>query len=176
LREDAFAEVSMERWHCARTTHERHQAEKEQHFEPFINATARSSSHPFDAGTARLPRHLGSRRLRRPAPATAFPSPARNTASRADDDSRQAIVECDAARSGRSETDLATTRDGAGPFTRRGGGLAGFSIEDSTGALDHPLRARARGRSESALRLRLCGRCHSIPLTGRTENFLVGRP
>jgi len=56
-------------------------------------------------------------------------------------------------------------------------GVAGLSIEDSTGDADHPLRSI----EDSVARLQAARRAidesgHDVMLVGRAENFFVGRP
>ena len=137
---------------------------------------------PWDAGTARLLAHLGFEALATTSAGYAFSVGQRdNTIGR---DQMMAHVAALV-----SATDLPVSADlengfGDSPETvaetirlAAAQGLAGGSIEDSTARPDHPIYEhelaveRVRAAAEAA---------HALPfpftLTGRAENFLVGRP
>lgn len=137
---------------------------------------------PWDAGTARILAHLGFEALATTSAGYAFSLGQRDNTIGRDPMMRHvaAIV---------SATDLPVSADLENGFGDRpetvaetiglaaAAGVVGGSIEDSTGRPEHPLydlkqaAERVRAASEAA---------RSLPfpfvLTGRAENFLVGKP
>lgn len=137
---------------------------------------------PFDAGTARLLAHLGFEALATTSAGYAFSLGQRdNTVGR-----EQMMVHAAAIVAATSLPVSADLENGFGddPETvaetirlAAAAGLAGCSIEDSTGRAGDPIYEHAN----AVERMRAAAEAaHALPfpftLTGRAENFLVGRP
>jgi len=137
---------------------------------------------PFDAGTARLLAHLGFEALATTSAGYAF-----SVGQRDNTIGRDRMMEHVAAIV--SATELPVSADLENGFGDRpeivaetirlaaAAGVAGASIEDSTGRTDAPLYEyehavqRVRAAAEAARSLPF-----PFTLTARAENFLVGRP
>ena len=137
---------------------------------------------PFDAGTARLLEHLGFEALATTSAgfaATIGLLDNKVGRERAIAHSRLIAAATDLPVNGDLENGFGDSPEDAAETIRQGAaaGLAGGSIEDSTGRRDSPVYElahaveRVRAAAEAAH-----SRPHPFLLTARAENFIIGRP